>query len=267
MLTSRRERIEQGLKDAEQARSDRESAEQERKAALAEARREANEILARAQKVAQETRDADIAATRAELDRMRTRATSEIEAEKQRALGRSAGRGRGPRPRGGQQGRRRDHERRAPAPARRGIPRRRRPETRGTDGADSSTATRRYAEAAFELAERDDAFEAWATGLALAAGVAADDAVARMADNPAVSYDSRAGRRLEHSSRIGWRPASSTSPGCSPSAAGSRACPAVAAEFTRLLNRRNGIVEAVVTSAAPLSAAEIGRHPQPGSRP
>lgn len=86
MLTSRRERIEQGLKDAEQARADRESAEQERKAALAEARREANEILARSQKVAQETRDADIAATREELDRMRTRATSEIEAEKQRAL-------------------------------------------------------------------------------------------------------------------------------------------------------------------------------------
>ncbi len=86
MLTSRRERIEQGLKDAEQARADRDSAEQERKAALAEARREANEILARSQKVAQETRDADIAATREELDRMRTRATSEIEAEKQRAL-------------------------------------------------------------------------------------------------------------------------------------------------------------------------------------
>ena len=86
MLADRRERIEQGLKDAEQARNDRDSAEQERRATLAEARREANEILAKSQKVAQETRDADIAATREELDRMRTRATSEIEAEKQRAL-------------------------------------------------------------------------------------------------------------------------------------------------------------------------------------
>jgi F-type H+-transporting ATPase subunit b len=86
MLGERRTRIEQGLKDAEQARRDRESAEQERLAALAEARREANEILARAQKVAQETRDADIAATREELERMRVRAASEIEAEKQRAL-------------------------------------------------------------------------------------------------------------------------------------------------------------------------------------
>ena len=87
MLDDRRERIEQGLKDAEQARRDRENAEAERVATLAEARKEANDILARAQRLAQETRDADIAATREELDRMRERATNEIEAEKQRAIG------------------------------------------------------------------------------------------------------------------------------------------------------------------------------------
>ena len=86
MLAARRERIEQGIRDAEQARRDRESAETERLAALTEARREANDILARAQKVAQETRDADIAATRDELSRMRDRATEEIAAEKGRAL-------------------------------------------------------------------------------------------------------------------------------------------------------------------------------------
>jgi F-type H+-transporting ATPase subunit b len=86
MLTARRERIEQGLKDAEQARRDRESAEQERLATLAEARREANDILARSQKVAQETREADIKATKDELERLRERAATEIEAEKQRAI-------------------------------------------------------------------------------------------------------------------------------------------------------------------------------------
>jgi F-type H+-transporting ATPase subunit b len=86
MLNERKARIEQGLKDAEQARRDRENAEQERIAALAEARREANDILARAQKVAQETRDADIAATREELERLRARSTAEIEAEKTRAI-------------------------------------------------------------------------------------------------------------------------------------------------------------------------------------
>lgn len=86
MLTDRRERIEQGLKDAEQARHDRENAEAERVATLSEARREANDILTRAQKVAQETRDADIAATKEELERIRVRAAAEIEAEKSRAL-------------------------------------------------------------------------------------------------------------------------------------------------------------------------------------
>jgi F-type H+-transporting ATPase subunit b len=86
MLEERRERIELGLRDAEQARHDRESAEAERLAALQEARREANDILARAQKVAQDSRDADIAATKAELERMRERAAAEIDSEKQRAI-------------------------------------------------------------------------------------------------------------------------------------------------------------------------------------
>ena len=86
MLADRKARIEQGLKDAEQARSDRENAEAERVATLGEARREANEILTRAQKVAQETRDADIAATSEELERLRVRAAAEIEAEKTRAI-------------------------------------------------------------------------------------------------------------------------------------------------------------------------------------
>jgi F-type H+-transporting ATPase subunit b len=87
MLDDRKARIEQGLKDAEQARKDRENAEAERVATLAEARRESNEILARAQKVAQDLRDQDIAATKEELERLRARAAGEIEAEKVRAIG------------------------------------------------------------------------------------------------------------------------------------------------------------------------------------
>lgn len=86
MLSQRKERIEQGLKDAEAARLDRANGESERIATLAEARREANDILVRAQKVAQESRDADIAATKDELERMRVRAAAEIEAEKVRAI-------------------------------------------------------------------------------------------------------------------------------------------------------------------------------------
>jgi F-type H+-transporting ATPase subunit b len=87
ILSDRKERIEQGLRDAEQARQDRERAEADRLAALQEARREANEILTRAQKVADESRERDLAATREELERIRTRAAADLEAEKQRAIG------------------------------------------------------------------------------------------------------------------------------------------------------------------------------------
>jgi F-type H+-transporting ATPase subunit b len=86
-LDDRRTKIEQGLKDAEQARLDLERSSAAAAEEIAAARREAREIVDRAQRVAQETRDADIAATREELDRMRVRATAEIEAEKGRAIG------------------------------------------------------------------------------------------------------------------------------------------------------------------------------------
>jgi F-type H+-transporting ATPase subunit b len=86
ILSDRKERIEQGLKDAEQARKDRENAEAGRVAALQEARREANDILTRAQKVADESRERDLAATREELERIRVRASAELESEKQRAI-------------------------------------------------------------------------------------------------------------------------------------------------------------------------------------
>jgi F-type H+-transporting ATPase subunit b len=86
ILSDRKARIEEGLKDAEQARKDRESAETERLAALQEARREANEILTRAQKLADESRERDLAAAREEVELVRSRATADLEAEKQRAI-------------------------------------------------------------------------------------------------------------------------------------------------------------------------------------
>jgi len=85
-IGARRERIEQGLKDADAARRDREAAADQRQAILAEARREAGEIIARAQRLADETREQGVAATQAEIERKRTQADAEIEAERQRAL-------------------------------------------------------------------------------------------------------------------------------------------------------------------------------------
>lgn len=86
VLEDRRQKIEQGLADADQARKDRAQAEQERAATIAEARREGNEILAKSQKVADDTRARDTAATKEELERLRVRAAEEIESEKQRAI-------------------------------------------------------------------------------------------------------------------------------------------------------------------------------------
>ena len=86
-LSERRERIEQGLRDADAARRDREAAADQRQAVLAEARREANEILARAQRLSDETREQGVAETRNEIERLRAQAVAEIDAERQKALG------------------------------------------------------------------------------------------------------------------------------------------------------------------------------------
>ena len=85
-LRERRARIEQGIHDADQARIDRAAGAAAALAELNAARREAREILERAQKLAQESSAADVAATREELARMRERASADIEAEKVRAI-------------------------------------------------------------------------------------------------------------------------------------------------------------------------------------
>ncbi len=86
MLGERRERIEQGLRDADAARREREETALHRNRVLTEARHEANEILQRAQRGAEEVRERDLAATRLEIERLRQQAEAEIEAERQRAM-------------------------------------------------------------------------------------------------------------------------------------------------------------------------------------
>jgi len=86
ILAGRKARIEQGLADAEQARKDRDAATADRVRMIGDARRDAQGLLAAAQKSAQELRDADIAATRAELDRLRDKAAADISAERDRAM-------------------------------------------------------------------------------------------------------------------------------------------------------------------------------------
>lgn len=86
VLEERRSKIEQGLRDADQARREREQAASERLAVLASARGEAEDMLSRAQRVADQNRERDLAETRAQLEQMRTQAAADIAAEKGRAL-------------------------------------------------------------------------------------------------------------------------------------------------------------------------------------
>jgi F-type H+-transporting ATPase subunit b len=86
ILAQRKTRIEQGLADAEQAHRDLAASAAERDQMLAQARREVGELIARAQKAAEDLRAADIAATRAELERLQAKATADIAAEHDRLL-------------------------------------------------------------------------------------------------------------------------------------------------------------------------------------
>lgn len=118
-----------------------------------------------------------------------------------------------------------------------------------------ATAARRYAEAAFELAARDGAYDAWRDGLELAAAVVGDPRVARQVDNPARPFTERAAtldRLLD--GRV--PPAVLNLVRLLASRGRLDRLGRVALEYKRLLDRQRGVVEALVTSAAPLDAAE-----------
>lgn len=119
-----------------------------------------------------------------------------------------------------------------------------------------STSARRYAEAALSIAERDGTLGDWVTAMERAASTRLADAqVMRVLADPAVPFESR--RRVAEA-MLG------------DSVTGARRnlvlllvrrgrielLPLVAAELRRLWEQREGIVHAVVTSAAPLSEAD-----------
>jgi F-type H+-transporting ATPase subunit b len=86
ILAERKKRIDQGLTDADKARKERDAGAADRDRLITDARREAQALIAAAQKSAQDLRDADIAATREELGRIREKAAADIAAERDRAL-------------------------------------------------------------------------------------------------------------------------------------------------------------------------------------
>jgi F-type H+-transporting ATPase subunit delta len=118
-----------------------------------------------------------------------------------------------------------------------------------------TTAARRYAEAAFEIALRDDTLDTWLTDLELAAQLVGDERVSRIVDDPSLPPEAR-NRVLDKlfADRIS-RPAANLV-GVLGRRSRMELMPAIAAEYRRLVNRHRGVVEAVVTSSSPLTAEE-----------
>jgi F-type H+-transporting ATPase subunit delta len=117
-----------------------------------------------------------------------------------------------------------------------------------------STA-RRYAEAAFEIAERDDSVEAWMAALVVAEERLVDPEVARFLSNPSVP----AASRVEVLGRVVGDDVTGAQHNLLAlmiRRGRFEQLPAVIREFRRLYRLREGIVEATVTSASALDAAE-----------
>jgi F-type H+-transporting ATPase subunit b len=86
LLDERQTKITKGLEDAEAAARDRELARAEREAAVDEARKEAQAMIARATKIADDSRAEILAEAKAQAEKVTQRATEEITAEKDRAM-------------------------------------------------------------------------------------------------------------------------------------------------------------------------------------
>ncbi len=119
----------------------------------------------------------------------------------------------------------------------------------------SSTDARRYAEAAFQVASEDRAVDEWNDALARAASAYADPQVAEVLTNPTVSSRGRE----EVLQRVLVQPLPQqvlNLVGLLMQRRRIELLPLVASEFQRLVDRRNGVTSATVTSATDLGDDE-----------
>lgn len=119
-------------------------------------------------------------------------------------------------------------------------------------------AGRRYAEAAFELAERDGTIDAWARDLAILAGLARDERAARAVDSPAVPFGRRRGE-LEASLGTLVSPGARNLALLLARRGRFAVLPEVSAEYDALVRESRGIVAATVTTPVPLSEKELAQ--------
>ncbi|MFQ5812837.1 MAG: F0F1 ATP synthase subunit B, partial [Anaerolineae bacterium] len=86
MFEERKQRIAQGLADAEQARKDRERAEAEYQQRIERAEQKREEILAQAAREGEQAREEVLAEARAEAERIIAASKAEVERERQEML-------------------------------------------------------------------------------------------------------------------------------------------------------------------------------------
>lgn len=117
------------------------------------------------------------------------------------------------------------------------------------------TAPRRYADAAFEIALRDETVEVWRRELDAAAEMVRSEQVLDVLANPAIPLD----QRLEATQRAFAKLSQPVRNLILLLVRRGRIeqLPRVAAEFARRDDERNGLTHATATSAAPLGAEEV----------
>jgi len=121
-----------------------------------------------------------------------------------------------------------------------------------------TTTARRYAEAAFELAERDGKVDVWLSQLDRVAVAVSDPAVVRRLENPQSPFDERHAAFRSLFSKDEMLPQVWNLLGLVLRRRRLESIGGIAREFRRLYNRRVGITEAIATSAAELDDDEVG---------
>ena len=118
------------------------------------------------------------------------------------------------------------------------------------------SAARRYAEAAFQVAERDGTVDAWRRELESAATIVGQAVIGRTLSNPAIALETRAAAVDATFGRVASKPVTNLIQ-LMLRRGRIEDVPRVASEFRRLDNARQGITIATATSAAPLSKDEV----------
>ena len=119
------------------------------------------------------------------------------------------------------------------------------------------SAARRYAEAAFEVAMRDNTLEAWRTELDSAAAIVAEERIGRALANPSIPLETRTAKAAATFGPLVGRQVLNLI-GLMLRRGRIQEMPRLAAEFRRLDDARRGITRATATGAAALTAGEIG---------